>query len=183
MKGDLAETENSLVDDEESSQSMRRDLENIYALLFRFVGNGFKLALCNVGQLATRLFVVLMPDPIVFAPWSVLLDRTASLVSPVNTHLTTLPSQGGQLRSGKSDVYQQLPLDVVLCSLLSHAPSQDHRQGEQEGRLRRRRRGTGCSRGSLSSEWEEGKKSRARSGSRCEPRKTVAPTAGWLSNP
>ena len=53
---------------------MRDDLENVCMLLFRFVGNGFQLALCNVGWLATRESVVLVPDPIVFAPWSVLLD-------------------------------------------------------------------------------------------------------------
>ena len=42
-------------------------------LLFQFVGNGFQLAHCNVGKLATQKFVVLVPDPIVFALWSVLL--------------------------------------------------------------------------------------------------------------
>ena len=35
MKGDLAETENSLVDDEASSQSMRGDLESIHMVLLR----------------------------------------------------------------------------------------------------------------------------------------------------
>ena len=41
-------------------------------LLFRFLGNGFRLALCNVSLLATRESVVLVPDPIGFAPWPVL---------------------------------------------------------------------------------------------------------------
>ena len=54
---------------------MRDDLENIYMLLFRFVESGFQLALCNVGWLATQESVVFVPDPIVFAPWSVLVDR------------------------------------------------------------------------------------------------------------
>ena len=54
---------------------MRDDLEIIYMLLFPFVGNGFQLAPCNVSWLATRGSVVLVPDPIVFAPWSVHLDR------------------------------------------------------------------------------------------------------------
>ena len=58
-----------------SPEPMRDDLENIYMLLFRFVGNGFQLALCNVSWLVSREFVVLVPDPIVFAPWSVLLGR------------------------------------------------------------------------------------------------------------
>ena len=33
---------------------MRDDLENIYMLLFRFLGNCFRLALCNVSWLATQ---------------------------------------------------------------------------------------------------------------------------------
>ena len=159
MKGDLAETENSLADDEASSQSTPAK---------------------HPRKLATRKFVTLVPDPIVFAPWSVLLGRTASFASLVSTHLTTLSSQGGQLRTGKSDVYQQPPLDVVSCFLLSHAPITSPPAGEQEGRLRRRRRGTGRSPrvagGSLSVEWEERKKSVAN-----KPRKTVA--QGRLSNP
>ena len=57
-----------------SPQSMREDLENVYMLLFWFVGNGFQLALCNVSWLATRESVVFVPDSIVFAPWSVLLS-------------------------------------------------------------------------------------------------------------
>ena len=58
-----------------SPESMRDELENIDMLLFRFVGNGFHLALCNVSWLATRESVVLVPGPIVFASWSMLLDR------------------------------------------------------------------------------------------------------------
>ena len=56
-------------------ESTLDDLENIYMLLFRFVGNGFQLALCCVSWLAICESVVLVPNPIVFAPWSVLLDR------------------------------------------------------------------------------------------------------------
>ena len=56
-------------------QSTREDLENIYMLLFPFVGNGFQLALCNVSWLLTWGSVVLVPDSIVFAQWSLLLDR------------------------------------------------------------------------------------------------------------
>ena len=54
---------------------LRDDLGNIYALLFRFLGYGFRLATSNVGWLATQQFVILVPDPIVFAPWPVLLDQ------------------------------------------------------------------------------------------------------------
>ena len=42
---------------------------------FQHVGNGARLALCSAGWLTTRKFVVVVPDPIGFAPWSVLLDR------------------------------------------------------------------------------------------------------------
>ena len=103
-----------------SPQWMRDDPENIHMLLFQFVGNGCPLALCNVSKLATQKFVVLVPDQFGFAPWSVLLNRTASFVSPVHTHLTTLPSQGGQLRTGKSDVYQ-LP-SSRCCVVLPSVP-------------------------------------------------------------
>ena len=88
MKSDLAETKNSLADDEASSQSMRGDLENMHALLFRFLGNGFRLALCNVGKLATQNFVVLVPDPIVFAPWSVVLLTARQALCHLSTHIS-----------------------------------------------------------------------------------------------
>ena len=61
------------------------DLENIYMLLFRFLGNGFWLALCNMGWLVTQKFVILEPDPVIFAPWSVLLDRGEPCVTAVKT--------------------------------------------------------------------------------------------------
>ena len=48
--------------------SLRDDLENIYALLFRFLGFGFRLAMSNVGWHVTQKFVMLVPDPIAFAP-------------------------------------------------------------------------------------------------------------------
>ena len=102
-----------------------------------------QLALCIVGWLATRESVVLVPDPIVFAQSSVLLDRG----EPCDSQDT--PDDAALLRIGKSDVYQQqmasckslavcCPLVqwtpsfvVVLCSLfLSHAQSPVHRQGD-----------------------------------------------------
>ena len=67
-----------------SPQSMREDLENIHMLL-GFVGNGFQLALCNVSWVAIREFVVLVPNSIVFAPWSVLTDRGESCDSCQDT--------------------------------------------------------------------------------------------------
>ena len=53
---------------------LRDDLEEVYALLFRFLGFGFRLAMSNVGWLATEKFVILVPDPIAFAPRPALLD-------------------------------------------------------------------------------------------------------------
>ena len=38
---------------------LRDDLENIYALLFRFLRYGFRLAMSNVGWLTTQKFVIL----------------------------------------------------------------------------------------------------------------------------
>ena len=85
-----------------SPQSMREDLENIYALFFWFLGNGFQLALCNVGGLATWKFVVLVADPIVFAPWSVLLERgelgDSCQDAPHEAACASLPSQADKKR-------------------------------------------------------------------------------------
>ena len=53
---------------------LRDDLEEVYALLFRFLGFGFRLAMSNVGWLVTQKFVILVPDPIAFAPRPALLD-------------------------------------------------------------------------------------------------------------
>ena len=43
-------------------------------LLFRFLGFGFRLAMSNVGWLVPQKFVILVPDPIAFAPRPALLD-------------------------------------------------------------------------------------------------------------
>ena len=67
---------------------LRDDLQNIYALLFRFLGYSFQLAMSNVGWLATQQFVILVPDPIVFAPWPVLTKAgLATLVNKTQHHL------------------------------------------------------------------------------------------------
>ena len=63
---------------------LRDDPEEVYALLFRFLRYGFRLAMSNVGWLVAQKFVILVPDPIGFAPWPVL---QTSLVTVVNiTH-------------------------------------------------------------------------------------------------
>ena len=54
---------------------LRDDLEEVYALLFRFLGFGFRLAMSNVGWHVTQQFVILVPDPIAFAPRPALLDE------------------------------------------------------------------------------------------------------------
>ena len=58
---------------------LRDDLEEVYALLSRFLGFGFRLAMSNVGWHVTQKFVILVPDPIGFAPWLVLLDPDLSI--------------------------------------------------------------------------------------------------------
>ena len=68
---------------------LRDDLTNIYALLFRFLGYGFRLAMCSEGWLATQQFVILVPDPILFAPWPVLFDRGEPCHSLLTRHTTT----------------------------------------------------------------------------------------------
>ena len=102
------------------------------------VGNGFQLALCYVGWLATQESAVLGPDPIVFAPWSVLLDRDEPCDSCQDTpHEATLPGQArGQARATPITGLTLLavccyigaaarvnpPLVVVLCSLFCSMP-------------------------------------------------------------
>ena len=56
-----------------SELRLRDDLEEVYAL-FRFLGFGFRLAMSNVGWYVAQKFVILVPDPIGFAPWRVLPD-------------------------------------------------------------------------------------------------------------
>ena len=53
---------------------LRDDLEEVYALLFQFLGFGFRLAMSNVGWHVTQKFVILVPDPIAFAPRLAVLD-------------------------------------------------------------------------------------------------------------
>ena len=45
---------------------LRDDLEEVYALLFWFLGFGFRLAMSNVGWHVTQKFVILVPDPVLF---------------------------------------------------------------------------------------------------------------------
>ena len=90
-----------------SPESMRDDLENINMLLFRFLGNGFRLALCNMSWLATQESVVLVPGRFGFAPWFALFDR-GEPCGQLSRHAT---------RCG-----------VVF--LLSHDPSQVQRKGD-----------------------------------------------------
>ena len=90
---------------------MRDDQENICVLLFRFVGNRFQLALCNVGWLATRESVVFVPDSVVFAPWSVVLDLGQLCDSCQDT------SHEADPRIGKGDFYQQAIADLTLLAV------------------------------------------------------------------
>ena len=97
------------------------DLEEVRALLFRFLGYGFRLAMSTVGWLVTQKFVILVPDPIGFAPESVLLGPGEPCDNCALVNVDSSPRCGG--------------------SLLSHLLSQVHRRqaargGEREGRLR-----------------------------------------------
>ena len=169
-------------------QWMRDDLENVYMLLFWFVGNGFQLPLCNVSWLMTRKFVVLVQDAIVFVLWSVLLDSTASFLSPVNTHLTTSPSRAGSKGRARATGTSN-PLSMWCC--VPFCPMHHHKslgkaskkgdfvadEEDDPGELRQPVVGVGGTH-----------QVQAGNGSLCDPRKprkTFALTAdeGWLSNP
>ena len=54
-----------------SELGLRDNLEEVYAVLFRFFGYGFRLVMSNVDWLVTQKFVILVPDPIGVSPsWS-----------------------------------------------------------------------------------------------------------------
>ena len=86
-------------------------------------------ALCGVDWPTTREFVILVPDPIISAPWSVLPDRG----EPYNSRHAT---RSRSPRACKSDVYQPIARRdsptprCGVVSPLSHAPSQAHRDGD-----------------------------------------------------
>ena len=86
---------------------LRDDLEEVYALLFRFLGFGFRLAMSNVGWHVTQKFVILVPDPIAFAPRPALLDP-------------------GELY----DICQYTSFRPRVCSCVT-LPSQVHRRQKQ----------------------------------------------------
>ena len=86
---------------------LRDDLEEVYALLFWFLGFGFRLAMSNVGWHVTQQFVILVPDPIAFAPRPALLDP-------------------GELY----DICQYTSFRPRVCSCVT-LPSQVHRRQKQ----------------------------------------------------
>ena len=159
---------------------LRDDLENMYALLYRFLAYGFRLAMSNVGWLVTQKFVILVPDPIGFAPWPVLHGKLC-VICQHTSHDVSFPwraakdrqerrAPAADRRPDSACVVRGFPcLDVVLCSLLSHALSQVHRQGDVGDEV----------------DGVKVEMSIAKRGSLCESRenrKTVAPTAYevWL---
>ena len=111
---------------------LRDDLEGVYALLFRFLGFGFRLAMSNVGWLVTQKFVILVPDPIAFAPRPALLD----------------PGE-------PCDICQYTSFRPRVCSCVT-LPSQVHRRQKQLSDF-------------VST---KSKKSTAKRGSLCDPRKS-----------
>ena len=45
------------------------EIIGILKVLFRYVGIGTPLAMCNIIWMEAREFAILVPDPIAFAPW------------------------------------------------------------------------------------------------------------------
>ena len=45
------------------------EIIGILTVLFRFLGYGFRLAMCSVNWMEAREFAILVPNPIAFAPW------------------------------------------------------------------------------------------------------------------
>ena len=56
------------------------EIIGILTLLFRFLGYGFRLAMCSVNWMEAREFAILVPDPIAFAP------RRAFVISVNSRH-------------------------------------------------------------------------------------------------
>ena len=127
---------------------LRDDLEEVHALLFRFLGYGFQLAMSNVDWLVTQKFVILVPDPIGFAPWSVLLGPGEPCDSCAGVNVDSSPRCGG----------------FLLSHLLSQVRRRQKQLEVESGKgdfvstKRYWRLPKSC--GSQSSEWEERKKSR-----------------------
>ena len=81
---------------------------------FRFLGYCFPLAMSNVGWLLTEKFVILVPDPIVFAPWSVLYGCTASFCD-ICQHTSSRPPFAGLSVApwNKDDMGDGVPTDQL----------------------------------------------------------------------
>ena len=91
---------------------LRDDLEGVYALLFGFLGFGFLLAMSNVGWHVTQKFVILVPDPIAFAP------RQQQLSDFVETKkYWTLPKSCGSQSSEWEERKKSRAKRGSLCNL------------------------------------------------------------------
>ena len=118
---------------------MRDDLENIYMLVFGFVGNGFQLALCNVSWLATGSpsFPCPIPSSSHRGPCC---STEASLVTAVKTRHTKPQARVSRVKRPRTGLSQgKLAPSVhgacwrkvkMIQEALSHAPSPVHRQGD-----------------------------------------------------
>ena len=102
---------------------LRDDLENIYALLFRFVGYGFRLAMSNMGWLVTQKFVILVPDPIPALQLSLFQD-TADC-PPFVLLCRAADVQRSGTRTGKWDSRGSVTVDFVcVCTLFGRLPEE-----------------------------------------------------------
>ena len=97
---------------------LRDSQEEVYALLFRFFGNGFRLAMRNVGWLVTQKFVILVPDPIGVSPsWSL---RGGNRVS---SGLRGRLGTGGELRCRASLAAVSFSKHIRLASFCTFLQS------------------------------------------------------------
>ena len=147
----------------------------VYALLFRFFGFGFRLAVSNVGWLVTQKFVILVTDSIALAPRPALLDQGELCDLCLYTSFRP-PIAGLSVALNKDDMGDGVPTDQLshnhcdcnashcnshivtscVCVFVLHPPSQVHRRQKQLSDF-------------VST---KSKKSTAKRGSLCDPRKS-----------
>ena len=102
---------------------LRDDLEEVYALLFRFLGFGFRLVMSNVGRHVAQKFLILVPDPIAFAPRQPLLDpgepfdicQYTSFLPPI-AGLSVAPWNKDDMGDGVATINCRTTIAIVLTA-------------------------------------------------------------------
>ena len=111
---------------------LRDDLEEVYALLFRFLGYGFRQAMSNVGWLVTQKFVILVPDPIGVSPsWSL---RGGTRVSSglIARQIEKLEESFAARPALQLSLFQDTQIGFLLCFCAEPQTSREVDQ-DQEG--------------------------------------------------